>query len=315
MAKDRNGQEDFVRPIRRILFGLLILFLLGIFGLWRVDSPRVERFRAALIGRIIPNFEWALVPVTQLADMANNFESYTRLYQQNQELRRELQQMKAWKEAAVQLEQKNAQLLDLNHVHIDPQLTKVTGRVLADSGSPFRQSVLINVGARDGIIDGWAVMDGLGLVGRISGVGPTTSRVILLTDSNSRIPVTIQPSGQHALVVGDNTAVPPLDFIEHRDLVRPGDRVVSSGDGGVFPSGLLVGQVVEGADHRLRVRLAADYERLDYLRVLRSKPTPKVTDPGSLIAPLGGPNGTGPSQPIPGTDSEPPKATPEDGNG
>ncbi|GHE06010.1 rod shape-determining protein MreC [Defluviimonas sp. 20V17] len=301
MAKDRNGQDEFIRPIRRILIGLLILFLLAVFGLWRVDSPRVERFRAALIDRIVPNFEWALVPVTQLANMANNFESYTRIYDQNRELRRELQQMKAWKEAALQLEQKNAQLLDLNQVHIDPQLTKVTGQVLADSGSPFRQSVLINVGMRDGIVDGWAVMDGLGLVGRISGVGETTSRVILLTDSNSRIPVTIQPSGQHALVVGDNTASPPLEFLENRDMVRPGDRVVSSGDGGLFPSGLLVGQVVESADHRLRVRLAADYERLDFLRVLRSKPTPKVTDPGGLIMPPGGTDGTAEGPPAPGS--------------
>lgn len=315
MAKDRNGQEDFVRPIRRILIGFLIFVLLAIFGLWRVDSPRVERFRAALVDRIVPNFEWALVPVTRLADMANNFESYTRIYQQNQELRRELQQMKAWKEAALQLEQKNAQLLDLNHVRIDPALTKVTGQVMADSGSPFRQSVLINVGARDGIVDGWAVMDGLGLVGRISGVGQTTSRVILLTDSNSRIPVTIQPSGQHALVVGDNTAVPPLEFLEHPDLVRPGDRVVSSGDGGVFPAGLLVGQVVEGADHRLRVRLAADYERLDFLRVLRSMPTPAVSDPGSLIAPPGGAMGSGAGQPVPGTAADAPKPAQGGGDG
>ena len=145
--------------------------------------------------------------------------------------------------------------------------------------------MLLNVGARDGIMDGWAVMDGLGLVGRISGVGETTSRVILLTDSNSRIPVTIEPSGQHALLQGDNTAIPPIDFVENPDLVRPGDQVVSSGDGGVFPAGLLVGQVAEGPDRRLKVRLAADYERLDFLRVLRSHAAEHVTDPGSLIAP------------------------------
>ncbi|MFC2966562.1 rod shape-determining protein MreC [Acidimangrovimonas pyrenivorans] len=285
MAKDRNGQEDFVRPIRNILIGMTIFVLVAIFALWRIDSPRVERFRAALIDRVVPNFDWALIPVTKLADMADSFESYSRIYEQNQELRRELQQMKAWKEAALQLEQKNAKLLDLNQVRLDPKLTKVTGVVLADSGSPFRQSVLLNVGARDGIVDGWAVMDGLGLVGRISGVGRTTSRVILLTDSTSRIPVTIQPSGQRGIVAGDNTAVPPLDFVENTDMVRAGDRVVSSGDGGVFPSGLLVGQVVQGADHRLRVRLAADYERLDFLRVLRSHPTERITDPGSLVTP------------------------------
>ena len=62
--------------------------------------------------------------------------------------------MTAWKEAAVQLEQENSKLLALNNVRIDPALTSVTGIVLVDSGSAFRQSVLLNVGARDGIVEG-----------------------------------------------------------------------------------------------------------------------------------------------------------------
>jgi len=84
---------------------------------------------------------------------------------------------------------------------------------------------------------------------------------------------------------GDNTSAPPLDFIEKPDLVRPGDRVISSGDGGVFPSGLLVGQVAQGPDRRLRVRLAADYERLEFLRVLRSHENERIDQPGGLIVP------------------------------
>ncbi len=263
-----------------------MLVLLAVFVLWRIDNPRVERLRAALVDRVVPSFDWALVPVTKLAGMIEDFQSYARIYEQNQELRRELQQMKAWKEAALQLEQENAKLLDLNNVRLDPKLTFITGVVLADSGSPFRQSVIINIGARDGIIDGWAATDGLGLVGRISGVGSRTARVILLTDSNSRIPVVVQPSGQRALLAGDNSPRPLLEFLENPDLVRPGDRVVTSGDGGVFPAGLLVGQVARAAGGKLRVLLAADYERLEFLRVLRSRPGEPITDPGSLIAPV-----------------------------
>ncbi|MES2968990.1 MAG: rod shape-determining protein MreC [Pseudomonadota bacterium] len=305
MAKTRNtGTDDFSRPLRRVLVGLLIMCLLGIFLLWRIDSPRVERFRAALVDAVVPSFDWALLPVTKAAAMIGDFQSYTRIYEQNQELRRELQQMKAWKEAALQLEQKNARLLDLNQVRLDPKLTHVTGVVLADSGSPFRQSVLLNVGARDGIRDGWATMDGIGLVGRISGVGERTARVILLTDSNSRIPVTVQPSGQTALLAGDNSALPPLDFLDDADLVRPGDRVITSGDGGMFPAGLLVGQVVMGTDRRLRVALSADYQRLEFLRVLRSHELTPITDPGALVAPP-----PTPPAPLPAPDSAGAEAT------
>ncbi|MEL6571301.1 MAG: rod shape-determining protein MreC [Pseudomonadota bacterium] len=283
MARDK--QEDYVTPLRRFLVGLLVLCLFGIFLVWRIDSPRVERFRAAVVDRVVPSFDWALAPVTGVVNLVQDFQSYQQLAEQNDDLRRELQRMKAWKEAALQLEQENAKLLDLNNVRLNPQLTYVTGQVLTDSGSPFRQSVLLNVGKRDGIVDGWPTMDGVGLVGRIAGVGNETSRVLLLTDTSSRIPITIQPSGQQAILAGDNTLNPPIDFLENPAVVRPGDQVVTSGDGGVFPADLQVGQVALGNDQRLRVRLSADYERLQFLRVLRAQLHEDITDPGGLLAP------------------------------
>jgi rod shape-determining protein MreC len=281
----RTHSDEYARPLRRILIGVLVVVLVAIFLFWRIDSPRAERVRAEIVDHVVPPMDWALLPVTKLAGMVDAFQSYGRIYEQNQELRRELQQMKAWKEAALQLEQENAKLLDLNKVRLDPSLTFITGVVLADSGSPFRKSVLLNIGARDGIRDGWAATDGLGLVGRISGVGRASSRVILLTDSNSRVPVTIHPSGQHAVISGDNSNLPPLDFLEAADQVRPGDRVTSSGDGGVLPAGLLVGQVVLDSEGALRVRLAADYERLEFLRVLRSAPAEPIGTAGGIITP------------------------------
>ncbi|MEO1108694.1 MAG: rod shape-determining protein MreC [Pseudomonadota bacterium] len=285
MAKDRSQRDDYTAPLRRLLLGIVVLCLLGIFIVWRIDSPRVERFRAQVVDAVVPSMEWAMVPVTATVNLVRDFQSYQSLSEQNQELRSELRLMRAWKEAALQLEQENARLLDLNNVRLDPRLTYITGVVMADSGSPFRQSVLLNVGARDGIVDGWASMDGIGLVGRISGVGPDTARVILLTDASSAIPATIQPSGQTALIAGDNTPAPAVEFLENRELVRPGDRVITSGDGGVFPAGLLIGQIAEDPGGRLRVRLSADFERLEFLRVLRFNAAPTIRDPGTVVGP------------------------------
>ncbi len=285
MARDRYGTIDYSIPVRRIVIGIVVVLLLGIFLIWRIDSPRVERFRVMIIDAIVPKFEWASAPATRVVRMFDDYQSYERIYQQNQELRRELQQMKAWKEAAIQLEQQNAKLLDLNNVRLDADLTYITGVVMADSGTQFRQSVIVNVGARDGVMNGWAAMDGLGLVGRISGVGNSTARVVLLTDPASRLPVTVQPSGQKAIVGGDSGPLPLIEFLENPEQVRPGDRLVTSGDGGVFPSGLLVGQVIEMPDSRLRVRLSADYERLEFLRVLRSRSIERIDDAGPLLTP------------------------------
>ena len=283
MNNDRQTQADYFAPLRRLITVVLLLILFGLFVVWRIDNPRVEKFRALVIDTFVPNFEWILRPMTSVVKLAQDYRSYEKLLEQNKELRRELQQMKSWKEAALQLEQENARLLDLNQLRLDSKLTHVSGIVIADSGSPFRQSVLLNIGSRDGIQDGWAAMDGLGLVGRISGVGSSTSRVILLTDNASQIPVIVQPSGQRAILMGDNSFAPPVEFIENVDLVRPGDRIVTSGGGGVLPAGLLVGTLAMDPNGRLRARLVADYERLEFLKVLRDYGTEKIESFGSLI--------------------------------
>ena len=293
MARDQNTSDQYSTALARLVLAAMIVMLLAIFLFWRIDNPRIEKMRMAIIDVVAPNFAWVAIPVTGTVNLVRSAQSYNSIYRQNQELRREIQQMKAWKEAALSFEQENARLLNLNKVKLDPKFTHITGVVLADSGSPFRQTVLLNVGARDGIIDGWAAMDGIGLVGRISGVGDRTARVIMLSDNSSRIPVTIEPTGQYALMVGDNSSRPPIDFVENLEAVRPGDRVVSSGDGGVFPAGLLIGQVVQSSSGRLRVRLAADIQRLEFLRIIRHEPREKILTTGSLV---GVPSSTAGSQ-------------------
>ncbi|MDB0060042.1 rod shape-determining protein MreC [Planktomarina sp.] len=293
MARDQNTSDQYSTALARLVLAAMIVMLLAIFLFWRIDNPRIEKMRMAVIDVVAPNFAWVAIPVTGTVNLVRSAQSYNSIYRQNQELRREIQQMKAWKEAALSFEQENARLLNLNKVKLDPKFTHITGVVLADSGSPFRQTVLLNVGARDGIIDGWAAMDGIGLVGRISGVGDRTARVIMLSDNSSRIPVTIEPTGQYALMVGDNSSRPPIDFVENLEAVRPGDRVVSSGDGGVFPAGLLIGQVVQSSSGRLRVRLAADIQRLEFLRIIRHEPREKILTTGSLV---GVPSSTARSQ-------------------
>jgi rod shape-determining protein MreC len=104
-----------------------------------------------------------------------------------------------------------------------------------------------------------------------------------LTDPYSQIPAVIQPSRENALVVGDNTSDPLVDFIDNADLVRAGDRIVTSGNGGVLPPGLLIGQLVVDPNGRLRARLSADYERLEYLRVLRDYSVIEITDPQNVL--------------------------------
>ena len=286
MAVHKGSDPDYMGSTRRVLVGIAAALLVAIFMVWRIDNARVEQFRVDLVDRFVPSFEWTLRPVAATARMVGDFRAYRRVYEQNEELRREVQRMHGWREAALQLEQKNARLLALSNVRLNPRLTYVTAEVMADAGSPFRRSAVLNVGEADGVADGSAVVDGLGLVGRIAGVGARSSRVIFLTDGSSRVPAVVLPSGQPVLVAGDNGPAPSLEFVAQADEIRPGDRVVSTGDGGLYPPDILIGRVLAGRDGRQRLRPAADYGRLDFVRVLRRVSTEAIDGPGAMIGPL-----------------------------
>lgn len=283
MAGEQTGNAW--RAVRRLIVGLTLFFCFALFILWRIDSPRVERLRMAMVDAFVPNMEWALAPVTQFTRIVSDYQSYAQIYQRNQELRQELQRMKGWQEAALQLEQTNAQLRALNNVQLSPSLGFVTGEVITDSGSPFSQSGLLNVGALDGVQDGQAAVDGLGLVGRISGVADHTSRLVFLSDVSSQVPVIIRPTGQKAIVHGDNTLTPQVLFLESPKDVLPGMRVVTSGDGGVFPPELLIGQIVRSRSGEIRLLLAADFEDLEFVRILRVSPRDSIEGSGNLVGP------------------------------
>ena len=254
-------------PITTFIFVCLTL----IFILWRVDNTRTELIRTKIIDFVSPLTIPLNYPIKVVGDLVRYFEIYSSLLEENKELKRDLQNMTGWKEKALQLEQKNAQLRALNNVKLSEDLIWVTGEMMADSGSPFYQSGVINIGSKDGIKNGSAAVDGLGLVGRISGVGQNVARVLFLTDISSAIPIKIKRSNQKGLMIGDNSPWPLLEFVEEKGLINIGDRVFTSGDGNVFPSDILIGTIWIDNKKKLRVKPVANFESLEFLRILNTK--------------------------------------------
>ena len=254
-------------PITTFIFVCLTL----IFILWRVDNTRTELIRTKIIDFVSPLTIPLNYPIKVVGDLVRYFEIYSSLLEENKALKRDLQNMTGWKEKALQLEQKNAQLRALNNVKLSEDLIWVTGEMMADSGSPFYQSGVINIGLEDGIKNGSAAVDGLGLVGRISGVGHKVARVLFLTDISSAIPIKIKRSNQKGLMIGDNSPWPLLEFVEEKGLINIGDRVFTSGDGNVFPSDILIGTILIDNKKKLRVKPVANFESLEFLRILNTK--------------------------------------------
>jgi rod shape-determining protein MreC len=145
-------------------------------------------------------------------------------------------------------------------------------RVIGDSGGVFVRSVLINGGMVDGIQKGDAVVNGDGLIGRVAESGRRSGRVLLLSDLNSRIPVVGEKSRVRAILAGDNSPLPRLDFLPPNPGLNVGDRIVTSGHGGVFPAGLPIGRITSIGDSDIRVEPFADFYRLEYVRIITDFP-------------------------------------------
>ena len=165
------------------------------------------------------------------------------VYQENLLLKDENARLRQWRNVAVMLEGRVKRYQALLHAVPDPPAS-VLARVIGRSNAPFLQTMILDAGNAQGIKPGQAVIDARGMIGRIYLTGHRTSWVILLTDLNSRIPVTIAPGNVQAIMAGDNTGAPMLDQLSHTATLKAGDQVVTSGDGGLLPPGLPVGTVV-----------------------------------------------------------------------
>ncbi len=252
------------------------LFVILALGLVLVSKADIELFRAlhALAADgAVGVLRVLRMPVMAMQDFGRAVGELLALRAENARLRAENRRLLAWRARAVQLEVENRSLrrmLAMPVLELAPRRT--VARVVADSGSSFVRTVLLDAGRDRGIRPGMAVVNEQGLVGRVIAVGARSARVILLTDFDSRIPVVVGSSGDRALLEGDNTPWPKLRFLPLNPRFRLGDEVLTSGSGGLLPPGLAVGRVTAVRDHEVVVTPHVDWTRLDHVAVLDYRP-------------------------------------------
>ena len=181
-----------------------------------------------------------------------------------------------WQQAAIALADENSQLRDLVKLVPQSAVSFVSARVIANSGGAFLRNLMIDAGTENGIARGQAAVVGEGLVGRVYEVGARAARILLITDLNSRVPVIVERSRQRAILAGDNSELPALWYLDPAAPLKVGDRIVTSGEGGIFPSGLPVG-VVEAADSGSpRVQPFVRLGQLEYVRNRRLRSRSRI---------------------------------------
>lgn len=254
--------------IGRLTVPLLIGIAATLIILGKADQAVIEPVRTSLTDAIAPMLEILARPVVALDTAIYRARSILAVYRENARLVQENERLVDWRQAALKLASENAELRELLKLAPDPPISFVTARVIADAGGAYSRSVIIDAGRENGVVRGEAAITGEGLAGRISEVGARTARILLITDLNSRVPVVIERTRQRAILAGDNSRRPGLRYLDSVSMVSIGDRVVTSGQGGVFPPGLPVGVVAKLDGDLPRVEPYADPSRVDYLRLL-----------------------------------------------
>ena len=155
----------------------------------------------------------------------------------------------------------------LNFQH-EPAARSITARVIATSGGPFADGMIVTAGRREGVREGMAAVTADGLIGRVIEVGDWSARIMLITDINSRIPAMLQEGGARGILTGGDRPALDLLYLPPDAPARRGARVVTSGHGGVFPPQIPIGIVATQDRNAARIIPAADLGRVDYVRLV-----------------------------------------------
>lgn len=254
--------------VQRFALFLLVVSAAGLMVLGKFDVAAVDRTRVVIADSVAPVLEAMSRPVEAVSTAAEKVRGIIQLYHENARLERENTRLRHWEQVARRLAAENAALRGQLGVVAEPGPRYVSARVIGDSSGPFVRTLLVNAGRDDGVVKGAAAITSAGLVGRVVQVGERSSRLLLVTDLNSRVPVEIEGSGTRAILAGDNTARARLTFLPGGSKVEIGDRVVTSGQGGIFRPGIAVGQVVAIEDGVPRVMPFIDWDRLNFVRLV-----------------------------------------------
>jgi rod shape-determining protein MreC len=231
--------------LTRLAYGLLIL-LIGALLLVVSRLPQVQFVESLFFAALGPVETGVSVPVVRLDQLGQTVESISQLRAENARLRDEVSRLEQQAVLVGELQRQNAELQsELQYQRSDPQFRWISARLIGYDPSNLVQSIIIDQGSHAGVADGMTVVTPSGLVGQVIEVTPNTSKVLLVTDISSSVDALIQSNRAKGVVNGSRSGQLTMTYIPQGVNVQTGDRIVTSGLGGVFPPGILVGTVTD----------------------------------------------------------------------
>lgn len=273
MARFRDtvvrSQSSSSLLVQRILVIFLVLTGVTLMVLGRLNHPTLQAARLQAISIVAPIVNVVSAPVEAIHTVVSDWDALMSAHKMNAKLRAENDSLRHWQSVAVALSRENANLRTLTRYKPVVQTAYLTAKVVGHSQSAFGQGLLLNVGAADGVIPYQPVIDAFGMVGRAVEVGESASRLMLITDPASRIPVTVGTSGQRAIITGTGDGLLQLLFVPPSHRIKVGDMVMTTEDGGLLPSALAIGEVAKVDGRQVSVKPMREVSSADYVRVVQ----------------------------------------------
>ena len=272
-----TSRDDFGIVIRSALlqrgakqkFSLFVLILLSLF-IFILDNSNlkpIKILRSLINDGIYRISAVSSSPIRFSGASKDFFVKHIFTYEENERLRKELEDLKSKNFQSSFLEAENNKLQNVLDLEKNSPYSVVNAKVILDKNSPFLNSVIINKGSNAGIKLGMPVLNEGYLAGRIVEVNFVSSRILLLNDLNSRIPVVVSPSGTQAILSGVGKREPSLEYLPDNFVLGEKESIVfTSGKDGVLFPGIAIGKVVLN-DNKKLVKLFADPDQISVVSV------------------------------------------------
>ena len=235
--------------------------------LMRQENPIITTVKTTLSDALVPVINALSQPAIVAQRMKQNAIHWNYTYEENAKLRAENEKLLKWQNLALRLEAENKSLRSLFQLEALPPLHYVSARIVGTRAGSLEHSLMLALPADHQVRLNQAVVSERGLVGRISEVGKRSATVLLITDSNARIPVISERSRLKAMLSGDNSKKPLLNYLPDNQFPERGERIITSDDGQVFPAGIPVGEAIVDKEHHARVLVFAKLASLEYVLI------------------------------------------------
>jgi rod shape-determining protein MreC len=265
--------------LRKILIPVLIFLLaLSLISANFHTREKMSFFESLAVEITAPVQKLVRATVTAIGDVWRGYFYLVGLERENQILKRQLQELKGQVNEYREAYLTNQRLRGLLNFKKSIAIPLLPAEVVAFDPSGWFQTILIDKGSHDGVAQDMAVVSAAGLVGRVIGVSRHHAKILLILDPNSAVDALVQRSRARGILVGRGRGRCLLQYVQRNEDVQVGDRVVSSGMGGVFPKALPLGTIQEvirgnsGLFQTVEVEPAVDFNRLEELMVVVQSP-------------------------------------------